>query len=85
MRCSSSRPRTRPQGNVSEADLLRSYLHALERADRGNLSQFVDFLCHLTRGMVRVVVGNGEESKAILGSPFPPEEMTMGDYPGLRK
>ena len=63
----------------------RSYIHALERADRGNLSQFVDFLCHLTRGMVRVVVGNGEESKAILGPPFPPEEMTMGDYPGLRK
>lgn len=62
-----------------------AYIHALERADEGDLTLLVNLLCNLTRTMVHMVVGNGDESSAILGPPVPPEEMAMGDYPGLRK
>ena len=71
---------------IAVADHNRvSYIHALEQADIGNLSLLVDLLCRLTRSMVHIVVGNGDEASRILGPPLPPEELTMGDYPGLRQ
>ena len=61
------------------------YIHALERADAGDLSLLVHFLCKLTRSMVYIVVGDDGAAADILGSAVPPGERSLDDYPGLRK
>ena len=53
--------------------------------DGGDLSILVDRLCGLTRSMIHIVVNEVDDAAAILGSPLPPDNMTMGDYPGLRQ
>lgn len=60
------------------------YIHALEQADGSDLSVLVD-LYGLTRSMIHIVVNEAADASAILGPPLPPDELTMGDYSGLRK
>ena len=60
------------------------YIHALEQADGGDLSVLLGLLCKLTRSMIHIVVNDENDAAAILGPPLPPDELTLGDYPGLR-
>lgn len=61
------------------------YLYALQQADAGDLLPFVEFLLRSLRFMVHQVVGNGDESMAILGPVLPLEDNLRDDYPGWRK
>ncbi len=61
------------------------YIYALEQADAGDLEYLVTFLRRLSRHMVHMVVRNGEQSMAILGSPGSPEDYIRDDYAGWRK
>ena len=60
-------------------------MYALEQADGGDLSVLVGLLYRFTRIMIRFVLNDAEEAAVILGAPLPPDELTMGDYPGLRQ
>ncbi len=62
----------------------QNYFHALGRADNGYLAPFVGFLGYLSRGMVRLVVGDDAEARSILGPPHPPD-MTLGYQPDPMK
>ncbi len=61
------------------------YLHALNRADAGDLVPFMEFVLRSLRHMVHQVVGDADESLAILGPEVPPEDNHRDDYPGWRK
>ena len=57
----------------------------LNRADAGDLVPFMEFVLRSLRHMVHQVVGDADESLAILGPEVPPEDNHRDDYPGWRK
>lgn len=62
------------------------YIYALEQADEGNLTPFVNFLVRSTREMLHVILEDDVDTVVeLFGNAMEPEENGFGDYPGLRR